>query len=1122
MPQSLLDKRKLLLKQEVSLVIRDEVEPRHRAGVNSLQYDPQLHRLYSAGRDSIIRIWNCKNMKDPYIQSMEHHTDWVNDIVLCCGGKNLISASSDTTVKVWNAHKGFCMSTLRTHKDYVKALAYARDREQVASAGLDRAIFLWDVNTLTALTASNNTVTNSFHTFGITGFHTLGVLRTWHEQWVSTSAQNKLRSIRDGVSRWPCSIRKSRREVVIGTTRLLVGHTFLTHGFLLRGDPPPVCEFCDAPLSVYHILVECRKYAPIRLALNFKASSLNGNKDSIYSLAMNPSGTAIVSGSTEKVLRVWDPRTCAKLMKLKGHADNVKALVLNRDGTQCLSGSSDGTIKLWSLGQQRCVSTIRVHDEGVWALLTTESFSHVISGGRDRKIFMTDIRFPERRVLICEESAPVLKMVLTPDQSSLWVATSESSIKNWGGPAVRHYHILNDKRHIIAKDSESNVMVYDVLKACKIEDLGAVDFDEEVKKRFKMVYVPNWFNVDLKTGGLCGKTNWNHPGSMIRVLCMLSPFTMAENTFKAITSLSAGTVLPNLAVNSLFGPSQGHNIDRRRKRERSSNPILYEIQKGVRPQPHFMETHFHPTDNPMLRGYCIYRTDKPFFDRASEVNYGNLLLQALLEHWWRPLQGDEDTECPSDQLQMAGHTRGGNDYFSVPGHTPVIFSEVGGRTLYRLLVRDAGGETEGVLLNETVPPWVVDIVVEKNLPKFIKIPFYLQPHASSGVKSLKKDRLIANDFIQVRKVAEHVYEKVLGAGSECGSVAGPSSPGTDRTDPERQEVGSIAEDKVELLCNDQKRRGIRGIKVSDYGRCWSGVGAFGGPSVVVEMVENGPAGGVLLGRRCPLQSLLSVGLAGAAGVNHPVWSPVRREHGCGAVQAVERVGGAACTSVEERDKGRLNSTGLQHGPTHCEVFHLEINRGPDPVLPASEIGSELPGSVLAYDPQEEQCWWIRKLFSFVVILMWLIWSQSWNCSPLATFKGWHDCYSYNLQLLATGVEGSLKILSFFKELGLTASSPLKIFLGLLSDMWGADDPNILVVSVVVAGLKVLAVSTSMDGYGLVWILVACVKTVEMDSRRPTASSSYIRKGIWLTTILMSSASVIGASRCLLLSKIRKK
>lgn len=95
-------------------------------------------------------------MGNSYIQSLEHHNDWVNDIVLCCGGRNLIC---DTTVKVWNAHKGFCMSTLRTHRDYVQALAYAKDREQVASAGLDKQIFLWDVNTLTALTASNNTVT---------------------------------------------------------------------------------------------------------------------------------------------------------------------------------------------------------------------------------------------------------------------------------------------------------------------------------------------------------------------------------------------------------------------------------------------------------------------------------------------------------------------------------------------------------------------------------------------------------------------------------------------------------------------------------------------------------------------------------------------------------------------------------------------------------------------------------------------------------------------------------------------------------------------------------------------------------------------------------------------------
>lgn len=136
-----------------------------------------------------------------------------------------------------------------------------------------------------------------------------------------------------------------------------------------------------------------------------------------------------------------------------------------------------------------------------------------------------------------------------------------------GGASIIQCHILNDKRHILTKDTNNNVAFWDVLKvnlmlwkdrnffltdciwselqqigslalhpesnpiyeplpskwvlqdwrppvlmsslladfvfylqACKGEDLGKVEFDEEIKKRFKMVYVPNWFSVDLKTG----------------------------------------------------------------------------------------------------------------------------------------------------------------------------------------------------------------------------------------------------------------------------------------------------------------------------------------------------------------------------------------------------------------------------------------------------------------------------------------------------------------------------------------------------------------------------------------------------------------------------------------------
>lgn len=69
-----------------------------------------------------------------------------------------------------------------------------------------------------------------------------------------------------------------------------------------------------------------------------------------------------------------------------------------------------------------------------------------------------------------------------------------------GGAAIKKYTVLNDKRHILTKDTDDNVAIYDVLKVVKDQDLGAVDFDNELQQRNQKVYIPNWFTVDLKTG----------------------------------------------------------------------------------------------------------------------------------------------------------------------------------------------------------------------------------------------------------------------------------------------------------------------------------------------------------------------------------------------------------------------------------------------------------------------------------------------------------------------------------------------------------------------------------------------------------------------------------------------
>lgn len=76
-----------------------------------------------------------------------------------------MSASSDTSLKIWDLSRGACTSTLKPHKDYVQALAYSAQTETVVSAGLDHELYLWDINALASLTATRNTVTSKGNIF---------------------------------------------------------------------------------------------------------------------------------------------------------------------------------------------------------------------------------------------------------------------------------------------------------------------------------------------------------------------------------------------------------------------------------------------------------------------------------------------------------------------------------------------------------------------------------------------------------------------------------------------------------------------------------------------------------------------------------------------------------------------------------------------------------------------------------------------------------------------------------------------------------------------------------------------------------------------------------------------
>ena len=87
-------------------------------------------------------------------------------------------------------------------------------------------------------------------------------LNKWQQSW-NRCTNNNLNSIKPVIGDTVCPGLNRRDSVVIN--RLRIGHTRLTHSYLLTDDDRPECKACRYPLTVKHFLLECAELSDTRI-----------------------------------------------------------------------------------------------------------------------------------------------------------------------------------------------------------------------------------------------------------------------------------------------------------------------------------------------------------------------------------------------------------------------------------------------------------------------------------------------------------------------------------------------------------------------------------------------------------------------------------------------------------------------------------------------------------------------------------------------------------------------------------------------------------------------------------------------------------------------------------------
>jgi WD40 repeat protein len=93
------------------------------------------------GTGNDVTIWNLKSNE---ALSLEGHQDTVSSVDFCNVRPELVSASHDRSLKVWDLTEGSLIHTLSGHKEPVHVVAYNDDGSRIVSAGADQTIKVWD------------------------------------------------------------------------------------------------------------------------------------------------------------------------------------------------------------------------------------------------------------------------------------------------------------------------------------------------------------------------------------------------------------------------------------------------------------------------------------------------------------------------------------------------------------------------------------------------------------------------------------------------------------------------------------------------------------------------------------------------------------------------------------------------------------------------------------------------------------------------------------------------------------------------------------------------------------------------------------------------------------------
>ncbi len=401
--------------------------------VTALALTPDGSNVISGGGDG-IRLWDTR--KGELAGEFDGHEDTISALSVSSNGQLFASAADDDKVflwsindnqplhafvcrapgavsfdpegeklaaggagiSLWDVSTGVDMLGSFGHRLSARAVRFLKDNRTVASAGLQREVFLWEATTGQTLQTLENPGLTSFVAVSPNGkFVATGGDGEEVQIWDVTARAVTLKL---GPHRKPLTgleFSSDGRRVASSSLDGLLRIWDARTGELLRqisGEGGFVRAMAFSPDSRTLVTVVSQGWfvEPAMAVWHVDTGALMlkipTGAASVLAVAFSADGKQLATGHKDGVIALWDVASASQLMTLQGHSSHVRSLAFGPQGNRLASGSTDKTVRVWDLASGEQLKSFEGHTDIVYAVDFSPKGDQLVSASGDSTLLI--------------------------------------------------------------------------------------------------------------------------------------------------------------------------------------------------------------------------------------------------------------------------------------------------------------------------------------------------------------------------------------------------------------------------------------------------------------------------------------------------------------------------------------------------------------------------------------------------------------------------------------------------------------------------------------------------------------------------------------------------------------